>query len=67
MTVMDSPSALGAKRRYSAGYGEHWPQRHGCEGALSWFDISGLEDQRQGLASCAAYRNVNGHRKSLFP
>ncbi|MEI8327016.1 MAG: hypothetical protein WCH44_16955, partial [Betaproteobacteria bacterium] len=43
MKVMDSRSGLGAKRRHSGGYGEHWQQRHGREGALSCFDISGLE------------------------
>ncbi len=37
MKVMDSRSGLGA-----GGYGEHWQQRHGCEGALSCFEISGL-------------------------
>ncbi len=42
MKVMDSRSGLGAKRRHSGGYGEHLQQRHGCEGALSCFDISGL-------------------------
>jgi len=40
MKEMDSRS--GAKRRHNGGYGEPLQQRHGREGTLSCFDISGL-------------------------
>ena len=61
MKVMDSRSGLGAERRHSGGYGEHLQQRHGCEGALSCFDISGLGYQSQGDSQIDLPGKVNGH------
>ena len=43
MKVTDSRSGLGANRRHSRSYGEDLQRRHGCEDALSCFDISGSE------------------------
>jgi tripartite-type tricarboxylate transporter receptor subunit TctC len=43
MKAMNSSPGLGANRRHSRSYGKDLQRRHGFEGALSCFDISGLE------------------------
>ena len=45
MKVMDSRPGQGANRSDSRSYREDLQRRHGCEGALSCFDISGLPYQ----------------------
>jgi hypothetical protein len=43
MQVMDSCPGQGASRSEGCVPSQGLQRRHGCEGALSWFDIFGLQ------------------------